>query len=544
MTTCLLVGGPPQSVKNYLESKEVTTQDAPLDPPTRITADLVVLHIPASPVRKVQAATKTWEANLTLLQDWLTQAGNDGARAGLTISGSLSGDVTWLLFDRAVHPVMPLNAGAEADPVALDLFLSGLPDVAEDESSAIAIGRFFTPSRDFATYRKQRFLSLSGAEMQPFLQQLQDAVHAMSGNFPTNHAKYPPWKPAGGLTAEKKLGTVPSLGDVFRLHDSPEAQKYFARSHRGWSSPKLLVRGESGSGKTLVAKLVYDLISRRVGAGPKGLPFETVNCASLTPANLTHELFGAAERAWTGIDRPVVGTIARAGYGVAFFDEIGDLDPSVQRAMLVFLSDGMIRPFQIEPYPGFVRIIAATNRDVPLLIEKQKFRNDLNQRFSLQIEIPPLRARGEIELETLIDFVALNPQRNPWHESGLEVTHIGLDAMAALKHHEYRDGNFRELEAIVHDGISRARRRRSRVLRARDLSFSDPHVTNDRDAYLIDITDAPNGPYLDVKQDVDLPRIADLAAAPILRTPDHTRFVVTRDAVFRFLPPGTPDAEE
>lgn len=517
MTTCALVGDVPSRVaalvkKSILRCKTLALGDLP-----KVDSDFLIVHVPPQP-------TDTDKANV---KGWLNAAATGGVRVGLTSGEELSADLVPLLFDRSVHPVMPLNTGATANDYAVALFLEGVVEPSRPGDADVPIGRYYARTASITEYRKQRYVSLSSRGMQPFLQALQEAVHAMSVPFPVK-GKLPPWNPNGALTRQTKLGPFPSLADVFRLH--ADQGKLFDRDHRDWSVPKLLVRGESGSGKTLVAELVHALISERLGWE---LPFVPVNCAGLTNRNLSHELFGAPEGVWTGAAS--VGDLARAGYGVAFLDEIGDLAPDVQRAMLTFLGDGLIRPTGIEPYPGFVRIVAATNRDISLLIEKQQFRNDLNQRFSLQVEIPPLRDRDSTEIEALIDFVALHPQRNP----GLVVSHIAPDALAALTRHEYRNGNFRELETVVHDGLGRARRRRSKVLQARDLTFEDPHASTDREAYLIDVQEAPAGPYLSVTREVDLARVASLAAVPVLRTPDRVEFAVTREATFRYVPTGT-----
>lgn len=520
MTTCTFIGDVPASVVAEIEKANLKTVAVGLSDPAAVDSDFLVVHVPKDPTPD----------QLQQVAAWLKTAGGRGAQAGLTSAGGLSADLVWLLFDRSVHPVMPLNVGEQANAYAVGLFLAGVAEPTRPAADDVAIGRFYTRSPNIIEYRKQRYMSLSSARMQPFLQSLQEAVHAMSAPFPMKLTQVPPWDPNGALAEPepKKLGPRPALADVYRLHATPEATEKFQRAHQDWSVPKLLVRGESGSGKTLVAELVHDLISRRMGTT---LPFVPINCAGLTNRSLVHELFGAPKGVWT--NAAVVGDLAKASYGVAFLDEIGDLAPEVQRAMLTFLGDGLIRPTGIEPFPGFIRVVAATNRDISLLIEKQQFRNDLNQRFSLQVEIPPLRDRDPTELEALVDFVALNPQRNP----KLEVSHISKDALTALKKHHYRDGNFRELEAIVHDGIGRARRRRSKVLQKRDLAFGDPHAVTDRDAHLIKVDAPPAGPYLSVTREVDLARVAALAAVPVLQAKDDSQYAVTREVVFRYLPP-------
>ncbi|QLQ17359.1 MAG: sigma 54-interacting transcriptional regulator [Micropruina sp.] len=220
-----------------------------------------------------------------------------GAQAGLTSAGGLSADLVWLLFDRSVHPVMLLNVGEQANTYAVSIFLEAATKPTDPAAGDVKIGRLYAQSSDIIEYRRQRYMSLSSAKMQPFLQALQEAVHAMSAPFPPlpdGITHVPPWHPNGPLTSATKLakGNIPSLADMFRLHPTDEAKLRFNREQQDWAVPKLLVRGESGSGKTLVAELVHDLISRRMG---RVLPFVPINCAGLTDRNLVHELFGAPQ---------------------------------------------------------------------------------------------------------------------------------------------------------------------------------------------------------------------------------------------------------
>lgn len=547
---CLLVQKPaegrfkaaevPDRVRSYLAGNGVEISEAPLGEEPSFQGDLVIVHVPEN----------AKDDDLTKVTRWLDAAEAQEVRAGLTGNRELFGKHNWLFFIHpAVHPVMPLNVGTEpknyeANEAALTDFLGRAAAEAETDGSPIEIGWFFQQTDSLETYEQQRFMSLASEKTRTFVEDLQSAIALMSVPFPASlQGRIPPWDPFGPSTGKDQplaADGSASLTDLFARYRSDErARKILAPGDSGWRAPKLLILGESGTGKSLVARLLWDAICRKAAADkPRlDLPLVTVNCAVLTGANVVHNLFGSADAAWTGVGA-VVGDLARASYGVAFLDEIGDLEPQVQRAMLVYLQDGMIRPTQIDEFQSHTRVVAATNRDVTYLIERQQFRNDLFERFPLRVQIPPLRDRKE-EIDRLIDFVALNPQTNPRKK----VSHIAEDAMTTLKDWDYRNGNFRELETMVHAGIARARRERSKILRAEHLRTDDPRVVNDREANLISIRNAPPAAsYVDVTRASDLDRLASFWSVPVLQQgEDGPQYVVTREAVFRYAPtPAEP----
>lgn len=522
--TVIAVGSVPDEVVNvlvHLGARVTRTKTG--DSPDQVArgAELLVLHIEANHDDRIS--------------EWLDFALSSEMRVALTSSGVVTGRVARLLFHPAVYPLLPLNAGDNgvSEP-AIRMFLHHIIEPDEITQDDVEIGSVFGRGATLRDYESQRFLSLASMSMHDFLSDLRDAIEAMGNVELPGRA---PWDPfdlqpsalrrnGSSVTLQ---GTKPNLSDLFAAHDLDEAQSRLGSTPtaraaaRSWNPPHLLIRGESGSGKSLVADLVHELLANRV-TYPE-MPLVTVNCAALDAGNLDHELFGAAPGSWTGISEPVVGLLARASYGVAFLDEIGDLGLSAQKRLLVFLGDGLIRPFGIQPFPAYSRVIAATNRDIPFLVSQQDFRNDLNERFQKQVIVPPLRDRDTSEISRLIDFVALNPTRN----RGLEVSHIGPDALLSLHRHEYRNGNFRELETVVHDGIARARRRRSRVIRARDLSFAESRIVSDRQARVIPLApdQEPPKPRLRVVDDSSLDKLATVANAPVLRSPDGCCYVIT-----------------
>jgi MoxR-like ATPase len=362
---------------------------------------------------------------------------------------------------------------------------------------------FQVEAGDYANARRR---SLVSGKLGGFVADLRQVFLAMA-QFPLQER--PPFDPRdeqptllhtakdGSASLDLRRGGVPNLADLFAAHDSDDSRDLLkARDPRSleddvWSRawrdphpPALLITGESGTGKTLVARVIGDLLlDRQVSDHPAKGRFIKINGAGLLPENFTHDVFGAAPGQWTGIERPVPGELAQGAHGIAFFDEIGDLDPAVQRALLTFLDDRLIRPKGIAPFPGFQHIIAATNRDVREGALQRWFRNDLLERFTLHLEIPPLRLRGQDEIRQLVDFLAQDPAENPLVEGRHLVSHIAPEAMDDLAGRQYRNGNFRELARTVHEGMRTARRRRSRVVRRADLPLPEPlHVRSDTES--------------------------------------------------------------
>jgi DNA-binding NtrC family response regulator len=157
----------------------------------------------------------------------------------------------------------------------------------------------------------------------------------------------------------------------------------------------VLIEGETGTGKELVARMIHRFSSR------SSQPFVPVDCASISPSLLEAELFGALKGAYTGADRDRLGVFESANRGTVLLDEIGDIELNFQVKLLRFLQEREIRPVgaprgkQVD-----VRVLAATNRDLPQMVDDGKFREDLWFRLNVvRILIPPLRdRRGDVPL--------------------------------------------------------------------------------------------------------------------------------------------------
>ncbi len=201
----------------------------------------------------------------------------------------------------------------------------------------------------------------------------------------------------------------------------------------------VLVHGETGTGKNLIAKALHSLSPRRKG------PLVTVNCAALPETLLESEIFGYRAGAFTGAVRDRKGRIAAAEGGTIFLDEIGDMPMSMQVKLLRFLQDHVYeRLGDDKAITADVRVVTATNRNLLQLVEEKKFRKDLYYRVNvLSLELPPLRDRKrDIPLLVQAFLDRLSQQR------GKQLAGISRSALQVLLTYEY-PGNIRELENIV-----------------------------------------------------------------------------------------------
>ncbi|HPC84118.1 MAG TPA: sigma 54-interacting transcriptional regulator [Thermoanaerobaculaceae bacterium] len=203
----------------------------------------------------------------------------------------------------------------------------------------------------------------------------------------------------------------------------------------------VLIEGETGTGKELLARAIHSASPRRRG------PFVAVNCSAIPETLLEAELFGVRAGAFTGADRDREGRFAAAQAGTLLLDEIGELSTAVQVKLLRVLQERSYEPLGSNAsLPTDARIIAATNRDLRELVRTGSFREDLFYRINVvRLELPPLRRRRE-DIPLLIEhFVSALNCRQGRHVSG-----VSPDAMALLMAHDW-PGNVRELEnAIEH----------------------------------------------------------------------------------------------
>jgi two-component system response regulator HydG len=200
----------------------------------------------------------------------------------------------------------------------------------------------------------------------------------------------------------------------------------------------VVIEGETGTGKELVARMIHRFSSR----APQ--PFVPVDCTSIPAALLESELFGAMKGAFTGADRDRVGLFEAANKGTIFLDEIGDIDSSFQAKLLRFLQEREIRPVGSPREKKVdVRVVVATNRDLQKMVDEGKFREDLWFRLNVvRLTIPPLRERrNDVPLLTHYFLNKYNSRYN----RNVKLTESGLKA---LKDFTW-PGNIRQLQHLI-----------------------------------------------------------------------------------------------
>jgi DNA-binding NtrC family response regulator len=208
----------------------------------------------------------------------------------------------------------------------------------------------------------------------------------------------------------------------------------------------VLIRGETGTGKELVARAIYHY-SRRAAA-----PFLAINCAAIPETLLESELFGHERGAFTGAERKRIGKFEQCSGGTLFLDEIGDMTPLTQAKILrVLQAQQFERVGGNETIQTDVRIIAATNRDLEHLIAADLFRSDLYYRLSVfPIVLPPLRERGD-DLPLLVNHFL--KQLGP--ELGKEVQEVAHETLDVLRQYPW-PGNVRELQSLLKQALLHA----------------------------------------------------------------------------------------
>ena len=240
------------------------------------------------------------------------------------------------------------------------------------------------------------------------------------------------------------------LAQAYRFHDmvskSPKMRGVFDLIKQvGPVGSTVLIQGETGTGKELVAKAIHASDTRRSG------PFVALNCAALNESLLETELFGHEKGAFTGADRLKKGRFELAHGGTLFLDEIGEISPAMQAKLLRVVQSGTFDRVGGGEVSVDVRIIAATNKRLEDEVKAGRFRQDLFYRIAvIRVELPPLRERSEdIPLLAMHFVEAFGGKCVP------PITEIQAEAMQALL--EYRwPGNVRELQNAVRAAVAMA----------------------------------------------------------------------------------------
>jgi Nif-specific regulatory protein len=227
---------------------------------------------------------------------------------------------------------------------------------------------------------------------------------------------------------------VHNFGDI--IGDSPKMEQVFKVIQRiAKSAVTVLVRGETGTGKELVAAAIHKRSDR------KDEPFIKLNCAAITDTLLESELFGHEKGAFTDARETRKGRFELANKGTIFLDEIGDISASAQVKLLRVLQE---REFErvggSKTIKVNVRLVAATNRNLEQMVKDGKFREDLYYRLNvIPIDLPPLRERGD-DIEQLVNFFLERAIKN--HKKMVSITREAMDALCSYPW----PGNVRELE--------------------------------------------------------------------------------------------------
>jgi two-component system response regulator HydG len=245
---------------------------------------------------------------------------------------------------------------------------------------------------------------------------------------------------------QRRLDELAGAGEI--LGESPAIRQVLALVKQvAPTSATVLIQGESGTGKELVARALHE------GSPRREQPFIRVNCAALPEALLESELFGYERGAFTGALARKEGRFELADGGTLLLDEVGDLSSATQAKLLRVLQDGEFeRLGGTKTLKADVRIVAATNQDLALLVKERRFREDLYYRLNvITIEIPPLRERPEDIPLLAQHFLRLYAARNHRSLEGFTET-----VLARLRAYPW-PGNVRELEHALERAVILAR---------------------------------------------------------------------------------------
>ena len=239
-----------------------------------------------------------------------------------------------------------------------------------------------------------------------------------------------------------RRGRDPGSSEI--IGSAPPFQRSLTAARRAAAcAAPVVIEGETGTGKELIARLIHNLSDRAKR------PFVPVNCGCLPTELVENELFGHAAGAFTGAQSSSIGLVQQADGGTLFLDEIDTLAPRAQVALLRFLQQGEVRPVgDAKVIQVNCRIIAAANRRLPDLVASGAFREDLFFRLNvLDVSLPPLRARRE-DIPPLARHFLLRFGK-AYGRRGLQLSNAALKWMSA----QDWPGNVRELENTLHRAI-------------------------------------------------------------------------------------------
>ncbi len=330
-------------------------------------------------------------------------------------------------FEESLRSVLPVGA------VKLRLLAAGEPMPQPHSGSLITL------ELPAAPLGRRAILEVSLLGDRPLdeweVQLLHTATYVAAMTLEIESLRGLPTGPALALVRPRRDSTVPLVGS------SPQMRTLRERIERVAATDfTVLIEGESGSGKELVARQIHEMSRRRRG------PFIAVNCAALVESLIEAELFGIEDRTATGV-RGRRGKFEHADGGTLFLDEVSDLSPTAQAKLLRAIQD-----LAVERVGGHashrvdIRVVVATNRSLATLAQHGRFRADLYYRLNgVEIFVPPLRARRGDLLELTAYFLErYRPMRS------LRLSPVAADALVA---HDW-PGNVRELERIMERAVA------------------------------------------------------------------------------------------
>ncbi len=232
------------------------------------------------------------------------------------------------------------------------------------------------------------------------------------------------------------------------LGESPAMQQVYSVIDRvAGSAVDVLVTGETGTGKELVARAIHRRSRRSVG------PFVPVDCGAIPDALIESELFGHERGAFTGADTRRMGLVEFADGGTLFLDEVGELPLPLQAKLLRVLQERRVRRVGARQENAVdVRVVAATSRNIDQMVDRGEFRRDLFYRINVvRIDLPPLRARGDD-----IGLLAESFANRAAQEMGRSFGGLSTDVYQVLRSYHW-PGNVRELQNVVRRAIAMSR---------------------------------------------------------------------------------------
>src|SRR5262245_4645004 len=280
---------------------------------------------------------------------------------------------------------------------------------------ALLRSRVTAPDQTFSVWRRPS-LAARGADLEAF-------VRSVS-------------LPSAPVEGAETAATVPST----LVYASPQMQEILALVGRiATGDAKVLITGESGVGKDLIAREIHSRSAR----APR--PFIAVNCAGLTETLLESELFGHVKGSFTGAYRDKPGKLQLAHRGTLFLDEVGEMSLRMQALLLRFLENGEIQSVGADHIKSTVdvRVVAATNRNLADMVANGQFREDLLYRLRvIHIHVPPLRERKE-DVRVLVEYLASKAARP---------VSFSDEALRTLERYRW-PGNIRELQNVVEQAL-------------------------------------------------------------------------------------------